>query len=268
MLDIELLKNIFELIGAFSSVFIIYYALNFLMNSHIEEKHINIYGYNIKSINYCLLIILFSFYSITIIIPELNKEYYNIGFFIIMVILTILFFSDLYKKIPILYKILFISCSSGFFLKGLILFLVNDSEYEDFSKIILLFSVIIPIIISANLMRKNNTPIMQEFIFYKNVIHNNFELVNNPIKGILLSETKDEVVIESNNLLNRYKKSDIFCIKEIKESNLDILQDILKDFEVLKNNKFSNLSNNNGKKIETQIENIYSKICDLKEKMK
>lgn len=38
----------------------------------------------------------------------------------------------------------------------------------------------------------------------------------NAITGIILSENKDEIFVEKNNTIFRYKKSDIFCIKEVK----------------------------------------------------
>lgn len=234
MLNSETLKDVFELIGAFSSVFIIYYALNYIMNSHIEEKHLKIYGYNMKSINYYLLIVLASYFEFAIIsmsiltyfqinidtFSDLNKFSYIIK--IICMLIFILIIAIILKKINILYRTFFISALFGI-ISAIFLKLSFNNPHTIY--ILLIIFVVLPVAINSTLLKKYNN-VMQEIIFYKNIIHSNFKEDINSIKGTILSETNDEIVIDVNKIVQRYKKSDIFCIKEYQNPYSSILEKI------------------------------------------
>lgn len=87
--------------------------------------------------------------------------------------------------------------------------------------------------------------------------------------GFIISETNDDIVFDIDRVLHRYRKSDIYCIKEIEESNLDLLTIIINDIQSLKKDIDSiKLSKYKEEKIKPEIEDIYSKLLNLQKKMK
>lgn len=219
MLNIETLQNIVELIGSLSFISIIYFSLNYLMNAHIEEKKLKLYGYNIKSINITLIVMLFEFivmpllvfYTFKIASTDKTMLFYAylcyFIFFLTVIIFSIHFW--LKKQINLFFIMLtsILSILSGY----LSYYLFNKYGTGICFHIILLYLLIFIIVIAlySPLIKKYTSyKYTQEIIFQK-------ELPEDKITGTIIFETSDEIVIEIGSELHRYKKSDIFCIKNI-----------------------------------------------------
>lgn len=219
MLNIETLQNIVELIGSLSFITIIYFSLNYLMNAHIEDKKLKLYGYNIKSINITLIVMLFDF----ILIPPLVFYYFNFisdnkdllngltttYFIFLLILIGVAFICYFKKQINFLFIILtsILSILSGY----LSYYLFNKYGIGICFNIILLYLLIFILLIAFySPLIKKYTPYKytQEIIFQK-------ELPEDKTNGTIIFETSDEIVIEIGSELHRYKKSDIFCIKNI-----------------------------------------------------
>lgn len=329
------LKDILAiLVSSITIIIAIYYALNVFLNMEKEEKVMNIYGYNKKSIDVHLIIFIIV-YSLPLIIGLLFNNILNLDYVVSNIIYTILIIYinlSLYseKEVSIVSILvcsiiyIIITVLLGFFYNYFTL-LINRSLI---SICLLLNSIFCYLLIKSKKQKKYNSlyfndltislsmipffvsciifslislslyipktqiiyPLMILYfiigiiifqIFYKKDKKISIQKIAITLKkdipesttfedkiGFIISETNDDIVFEIDGMLHRYRKSDIFCIKEVGKSNLDLLQNISKDFEVLRSNKIVNLSKVDAAKIETLIENIYSKICDLKKKMK
>lgn len=229
MLNVETLQNIVEFIGSLSFVVIIYFGLNYLMNANVEEKKLKIYGYNMKSINYILILMSFSFVVIQSLIFIMYKylflnqsDIYNQNIknniYIIMIISIIIFIlGGLYfliqKQLSTFFLFLTIIIS---IIGGHILYCswcsLPDKTY--LSLIITIdMMIFLLIVISYGCLSSKYNIYTQEIEFRK-------ETSCKKIIGTIISETNDDIIFETDGILHRYRKSDIFCIKEYKTSNI------------------------------------------------
>lgn len=71
-----------------------------------------------------------------------------------------------------------------------------------------------------------------EITLKKDIDESNQDKYENRI-GFIISETNDDIVFETDSVLHRYRKSDIYCIKEYKNSYINILNNMDKSIKTI-----------------------------------
>lgn len=322
------------LVSSITIIVAIYYALNVFLNMEKEEKIMNIYGYNRKSINFPLIsfIIVYSIFPIFgLIFYKLdNNLLESVILFTSITIYFIFHFSPRLNKLILGILILFTSIGIGISIYntigigiynaigiGIVISIVfiiivlvdrkrslnkfsnNNDIYFFISPItvscslydLIIYFQLIPLeedilknfnfifigvycsiglfIFNLNYNKYKEKEIKKiEITLKKDIAESNQYKYENKI-GFIISETNDDIVFDIDRVLHRYRKSDIYCIKEIEESNLDLLNIIINDIQSLKKDIDSiKLSKYKEEKIKPEIEDIYYKLLNLQKKMK
>lgn len=119
----------------------------------------------------------------------------------------------------IMYFIVIPLCWSAILYQIYIIIFVNINKlFSELKYSVLVLYIVIGILILQNNYKKLQKTHKVEIIFSKNESN----ITNNKI-GVILSETNDDIIIEFEDILYRYRKSDIFCIKEIRDIYSDSL---------------------------------------------
>lgn len=217
-----------------------YFILNFCLNEDIEKKIVNIVGYSRKSLNfYCIFCILaYCMFPFFIFIFSFNKleVLFISGIVCIMYFLGYIFFylfeSSIQKDKYFMYFLVIPLILSSFeiFIGSLILVFFDFSNLKIILWILYVCFVILYIRINLNKFKD----VYGVKISFKNDEFNKYEQYK---LGFILFETHDDIIFEINGILNRYRKSDIFCIEEVKDSYKSNLDKIEKGINKFKNNK-------------------------------
>lgn len=213
----------------------LYFVLIFLFNEDIEKKLVRIVGYSRKWLNiYCIFFIL-AYCMLPFICYFLNAS--NIilisasGCIIYLIVYFVLYFKDQENETffyfvvkPFIISSIQISIGSKFLRS----FGTKELKFC-FWGLYILFGILY---IHTTL---NKFKVVYGVkISFKNDGFNNYEQDK---LGFILFETNDDIIFEINGILNRYRKSDIFCIEEVKDSYKSNLDKIEKGINKFKNNK-------------------------------
>lgn len=284
------LKDILAiLVSSITIIVAIYYALNVFLNMEKEEKVMNIYGYNKKSIDVHLLIFIIV-YSLPLIMGLFLNNILNVNYVVSNIIYTILIFyinlslsskkevsivsifvfsiiyviiitvlGFLYNYFTLLINLLFIFVC--LLLNSRFCYLLIKSKKQKkynhlyFNDITISLSMI-PFFVSCIFFSlislfiyipepRIKYPLMILYFTTGLIIFENFYKKDKKISlkkieitlkkdipesttceykiGFIISETNDDIVFEIDGMLHRYRKSDIYCIKEIEDINSKLL---------------------------------------------
>ncbi len=287
------LKDLLTMLATSITIIVaVYYALNVFLNMEKEEKIMNIYGYNKKSINVHLIIFIIV-YSLPLIMGLFLNNILNVDYVVSNIIYTILIIyinlSLSSKKEVSIVSIfvcsiiyLVITALLGFFYNyftllinlflifgclllnsGFCYLLIKSKKQKKYNylyfndltislSIIPFFvSCIIFSLISLSLYIPETQiiyPLMILYfttsliifeIFYKKDRKISSKKIEITLKkdtpestkyehaiGFIISETNDDIVFEIDGMLNRYRKSDIYCIREYKNPYINILNNM------------------------------------------
>lgn len=208
----------------FSKKFDYYYKINILF----IFSYIFIYSFTFIFNKFHLIVFIVSSYIFSIIIMcyfnnILDKEfknkffnklsfyfiilpffYSNICFFIysiVMLILQNIKLTEIIENVNLIFIIVY-------FLLGVLIFSHVYSQYQKIS------------------LKKI------EITLKKDIDESNQDKYENRI-GFIISETNDDIVFETDSVLHRYRKSDIYCIKEYKNSYINILNNMDKSIKTI-----------------------------------
>lgn len=234
---LDIFKEAITIFSALIPIFLfIYIYFNFFIHSDEETKTIKLSGYNRKSINIRLILIIIPYIFIPLIIFlmfRIFKEFmHNPYFFIfswVSIVLNIIFLiiiDSYFKKIQDRKKYFIENASKiipivfSFILS--IMFFLSKSKNKFFTpenaSVSLIIIVLLSIIcIKFNYFLLKNKSNKIEIIFNKDIPESSQDKYKYENKiGFIISETNDDIVFEIDGILHRYRKSDIFCIKEVK----------------------------------------------------